>query len=95
MTLPEGEGGLACTTSAEVLDAAFIGSAGAAARWYSLNDEIWPEAAALYRRLSEQTQLQGAVDSVTLQFEEAEDRSKDGLVKLPVLDPARLDLFLM
>ena len=33
------------------------------------------------------------MDSVTLQFEEAEDRSRDGLVKLPVLDPARPDLF--
>ena len=36
---------------------------------------------------SGQKHLQGAVDSVTLQFEEAEDRSKDGLVKLLVLDP--------
>ena len=71
---------MACTTSAEVLDAAYIGSAEAVPCWYSVNDDIWPEAATLYRRLSDQPQLRGALDSVTLQFEEAEDRSKDGLV---------------
>ena len=67
-----------------------FGSAGAVARWYALNDELWPEAAALCRRLSVQPQLREAVDSVTLQFEEAKGRSKDGLL---VLDPALPDLF--
>ena len=82
---------MSCVTSAEVLEAAYIGSAGAVARFYA--SDCWPEAALLYGCLTHRPTLRGIVDFVTARFEDAADQSDEGLVKLPVLDVRRPDLF--
>ena len=82
---------MACVTSAEVLEAAYIRSAGAVARFFTL--DCWPEAAPLYGCMTHQPALCGVVNFVTAQFEDAADQTTDGLVKLLVLNMNRPDLF--
>ena len=68
-----------------------LGSAGAVACFYA--SDCWPEAALLYGCLTHRPTLHGIVDFVTAHFEDAADQSDEGLVKLPVLNVRRPDLF--
>ena len=85
VVLPEREGGMACVTSAQVLEVAYIGSAGAVARFYTL--DCWPEAALLYGCMTRWPALRGIVDFLTARFEDTADQSTDSFIGLMLADP--------
>ena len=55
--------------------------------------DCWTEAALLYGCLARRPTLRGIADFVIGRFEDATYQSDEGLVKLPMLDVGRPDLF--
>ena len=93
--LPEYNGGLGCTTTADVLDAAYVGAAGSVARFFEFGG--WPEAAVLAQTLSCRADYQAAVVRMNECFQDQWDwdqrrRQAGGeqlLTEPKVMDPAR------
>ena len=79
LTLPEYEGGGALTTAKQVLNGAFLGSAGATARW--LNGKLWPEAEAYLKIIASHKEYRNVANIVEQQFEAYEATAQAGTTR--------------
>jgi hypothetical protein len=85
LTLPEYEGGGALTTAKQVLNGAFLGSAGATARW--LNGKLWPEAEAYLKIIASHKEYRNVANIVEQQFEAYEATAQAGTTRPPYRFP--------
>ena len=81
LTLPEYEGGGALTTAKQVLNGAFLGSAGATARW--LSGKWWPECAEYLKVMASHSEYQNVANLVEQQFEAYGATAQAGTTRPP------------
>ena len=82
--LPEYCGGLACTTTHDIMDAAYLGATGSVARFFSNCD--WPEAKSLLHVIPLRSEDQSVVARVNDRFHDEQDwvkRLRAALTRCP------------